>query len=79
MNLSDIAIKRPVFASMASAALVLFGAIGYKQLSVREFPDVDPVFVSVSVSLRGANPHVVESRLPTFWRSSWRRSRGSRR
>jgi multidrug efflux pump len=61
MNLSDIAIKRPVFASMASAALVLFGAIGYKQLSVREFPDVDPVIVSVSVTLRGANPHVVES------------------
>jgi multidrug efflux pump len=61
MNLSDIAIKRPVFASMASAALVLFGAIGYKQLSVREFPDVDPVVVSVSVTLRGANPHVIES------------------
>ena len=61
MKLSDIAIKRPVFASMASAALVLFGTIGYQQLSVREFPDVDPVFVSVSVSLRGANPHVIES------------------
>ncbi len=61
MNLSDIAIKRPVFASMASAALVLFGAIGYKQLLVREFPDVDPVIVSVSVSLRGANPYTIES------------------
>ena len=61
MNLSDIAIKRPVFASMASAALVLFGAIGYRQLSVREYPDVDPVIVSVSVTLRGANPHVIES------------------
>ncbi|MGQ0703742.1 MAG: efflux RND transporter permease subunit [Gemmatimonadales bacterium] len=59
--ISDIAIKRPVFASMASAALVLFGAIGYRQLSVREFPDVDPVNVSVSVTLRGANPHVIES------------------
>jgi multidrug efflux pump len=61
MNLSDIAIKRPVFASMTSAALVLFGVIGFRQLAVREFPDVDPPIVSVSVSLRGANPQVMES------------------
>jgi multidrug efflux pump len=61
MNLSDLSIKRPVFASMTSAALVLFGVIGYRQLSVREFPDVDPPIVSVSVSLRGANPQVMES------------------
>ncbi|HEU5219919.1 MAG TPA: efflux RND transporter permease subunit, partial [Gemmatimonadales bacterium] len=61
MNLSDISIKRPVFASMTSAALVLFGVIGYRELAVREFPDVDPPIVSVSVSLRGANPQVMES------------------
>ncbi len=61
MNLSDISIKRPVFASMTSAALVLFGVIGYRQLAVREFPDVDPPIVSVSVTLRGANPQVMES------------------
>jgi multidrug efflux pump len=61
MNLSDISIRRPVFASMTSAALVLFGVIGYKQLAVREFPDVDPPIVSVSVTLRGANPQVMES------------------
>lgn len=61
MNLSDISIRRPVFASMSSAALVLFGIIGYRELAVREFPDVDPPIVSVSVSLRGANPQVMES------------------
>lgn len=61
MNLSDLSIKRPVFASMTSAALVLFGIIGYRQLAVREFPDVDPPIVSVGVSLRGANPQVMES------------------
>jgi multidrug efflux pump len=61
MKLSDISIQRPVFASMTSAALVLFGVIGYRQLSVREFPDVDPPIVSVSVNLRGANPQVMES------------------
>jgi multidrug efflux pump len=61
MKLSDISIRRPVFASMVSGALVLFGVLGYRQLSVREFPDVDPPIVSVSVSLRGANPATMES------------------
>ena len=46
---------------MMSAALILFGAIGYFRLSVREFPDVDPPIVSVTTVLRGANPRVIES------------------
>jgi multidrug efflux pump len=61
MKISDIAIQRPVFASMISAALVLFGVLGYRQLSVREFPDVDPPIISVNTILPGANPQVVES------------------
>jgi multidrug efflux pump len=61
MKLSDVSIRRPVFASMFSAALVLFGVIGYTQLSVREFPDVDPPIISVSTVLPGANPQVIES------------------
>jgi multidrug efflux pump len=61
MLLSDISIRRPVLASMASAALVLFGAIAYTRLPVREFPDVDPPIISVSTSLRGANPRVMET------------------
>jgi len=46
---------------MMSAALVLFGAIGYLRLPVREFPDVDAPIVSVTTVLRGANPRVIES------------------
>jgi multidrug efflux pump len=61
MKLSDTAIQRPVLASVLSVAIVLFGAIGFSQLSVREFPDVDPPVVSVSTVLRGANPRVMES------------------
>jgi multidrug efflux pump len=61
MKLSDLSIRRPVLTSMLSAALVLFGAIGYSKLSVREFPDVDPPVISVSTFLRGANPRVMES------------------
>jgi multidrug efflux pump len=61
MKISDMSIRRPVLASMISLALVLFGAIGYTQLSVREFPDVDAPIVSVTTTLPGANPQVVES------------------
>ena len=61
MFLSDTSVKRPVLASMVSLALVLFGAIGYTQLCVREFPDVDPPIVSVTTVLPGANPQVMES------------------
>ena len=46
---------------MLSVALVLFGVLGYRELSVREFPDVDPPIISVSTTLRGANPRVMES------------------
>ena len=48
MTLSDLSIRRPVLATMISLALVLFGAIGYTRLAVREFPDVDPPIVSVN-------------------------------
>ena len=61
MKISDMSIRRPVLASMISLALVLFGVIGYTQLAVREFPDVDAPIVSVSTVLPGANPQVVES------------------
>src|SRR5688572_1058700 len=61
MKISDMSIRRPVLASMLSLALVLFGVIGYTQLAVREFPDVDPPIVSVTTVLPGANPQVVES------------------
>ena len=61
MRLSETAIRRPVLASMLSAALVLFGVIGYTRLSVRELPDIDPPIISVSTTLPGANAQVVET------------------
>lgn len=61
MQLSDVSIRRPVFASMLSLALVLFGIIGYRKLAVRELPDVDPPIISVRTALRGASPQVMES------------------
>src|SRR2546428_11830939 len=61
MRLSETSIRRPVLASMLSAALVLFGVIGYARLSVRELPDIDPPIISVSAELPGAHAQVVET------------------
>src|SRR5256886_1575236 len=61
MKLSETSIRRPVLASMISAALVLFGVIGYTRLSVRELPDIDPPIISVSTTLPGAHAQVVET------------------
>src|SRR5207247_5014904 len=61
MTLSETSIRRPVLASMISAALVLFGVIAYTRLSIRELPDIDPPIISVSTKLPGANAQVVET------------------
>lgn len=61
MTLSRISIKRPVFASMMSLGLVLFGIISVFRLPVRELPDIDPPIVSVTTVYPGANAAVVET------------------
>ncbi len=63
MNLPEICIKRPVFASMMSLALILFGLIGLSRLPVRELPDVDPPIVNVLTVYPGASAEVVETEI----------------
>src|SRR5512136_2287394 len=61
MTLPAISIRRPVFTSMMSLALVLFGLISLTRLPVRELPNIDPPIVSVSTIYPGANAEVVET------------------
>jgi len=63
MVLSDVSVKRPVFAAVLAILLVLAGAVAFTRLSVREIPDIDPPIVSVDVAYRGAAANVVESRI----------------
>ena len=60
MFLSDISIKRPVFATMMMVALVVVGVVSYKRLAVDEYPDVTYPIISVQASYPGASPEVVE-------------------
>lgn len=63
MKLSTISIRRPVFASVMSFTILLFGIIAYTRLPVREYPDIDPPIVSVVTFYRGASPSVVETEI----------------
>lgn len=59
-SLPEISIRRPVFAWMLMVALIVFGAIGFFRMGVSQLPDVDFPVVSVSLSLQGAAPEVME-------------------
>jgi len=63
MKLSETAIKRPVFATVLSLAIILFGVIAFSRLPVREYPDIDPPIVSVTTFYRGASPSVIETEI----------------
>ncbi len=63
MKLSQVSIQRPVFASVMSLAIVLFGIIAFTRLPVREYPDIDPPIISVVTLYRGASPSVVETEI----------------
>ena len=56
MFLSDISIKRPVFATMMMVALVVLGIVSYQRLAIDEYPDITYPVVIVSTSLPGASP-----------------------
>ncbi len=63
MNISSLSINRPVLATVISIIIVLFGAIGYTFLGVREFPSVDPPVITVTTNYVGANADVIESQI----------------
>ncbi|MFW7379828.1 MAG: efflux RND transporter permease subunit [Oligoflexus sp.] len=63
MWLSDISVKRPVFATVMSLLLIAFGIISFDRLSLREYPNIDPPVISISTNYRGASAAVVENRI----------------
>ena len=63
MRLSDISVRRPVFAAVLAMLVAVVGLVGFFGLSVREYPDVDPPIVSVETRYIGAAATVVETRV----------------
>jgi multidrug efflux pump len=63
MNLSELSLKRPVFAMVCSIVIIIFGAIGYKFLGIREYPAVDPAVINVRTSYVGASADIIEQQI----------------
>jgi HAE1 family hydrophobic/amphiphilic exporter-1 len=59
MFLSDVSIKRPVFATMLMVALVVLGLVSYKRLAIDEYPDVTYPVIAVQTTYAGASPEVM--------------------
>jgi multidrug efflux pump len=63
MNISELSLKRPVLAIVMNIAIVVFGAIGFSFLGVRDYPAIDPPNISVRTSYSGANADIIESQI----------------
>jgi multidrug efflux pump len=63
MILSDLSVKRPVFATVINLILVTFGVVAFLQLPLREYPDIDPPVVSINTNYSGASAAIVETKI----------------
>lgn len=62
-SLISLSIRRPVFAWVLMAALIIFGAIALNRMGVSQLPDVDFPVVSIGVTFDGAAPQVIETEI----------------
>ena len=61
MNLTQVCVKKPVFAWMLMSATIVFGVVAASRIGISQFPDVDFPTISVHISWPGAAPEVVEN------------------
>ncbi|MGK2857832.1 MAG: efflux RND transporter permease subunit, partial [Thermoanaerobaculia bacterium] len=60
MNITEICIRKPVFAWMIMLAAVVFGAVAASRIGISQYPDVDFPTINIGVSWEGAAPEVIE-------------------
>ncbi len=63
MQLPEVSIRRPVFATVLSLLILLVGLVSFDRLTVREYPKIDEPTVTVSTRLGGASSEVIESQV----------------
>lgn len=61
MSLPELSIKRHVLAYMLSGVLVLFGIISFQGIGVDRYPKIEFPTISVTTTLAGANPDIIDS------------------
>ncbi|MBE2190928.1 MAG: efflux RND transporter permease subunit [Alphaproteobacteria bacterium] len=63
MILSDISIKRPIFAAVINLLVIIIGIVSFTRLELREYPDIDAPIVSVETAYTGASAEIIETRV----------------
>jgi multidrug efflux pump len=63
MLISEVSVRRPVFATVISLLLMIFGLVSLQRLSVREYPDIERPVVSISTNYTGASAAVIETKI----------------
>src|SRR5262245_58482695 len=63
MRIAELSVRRPVFATVLSMMLGVFGLVSLQRLSVREYPDIDRPTVTVTTAYRGATAAVIETKI----------------
>jgi multidrug efflux pump len=63
MRIAELSVRRPVFATVLSMLLVIFGVVSLQRLSVREYPDIDRPTVSITTAYRGASAAIIETKI----------------
>ncbi len=61
MTLPELSIRRHVLAWMLNAVLVLFGLIAYQRIGMDRFPYIEFPVISVTTTVKGANPDIVDA------------------
>ncbi len=70
MTLPELSIKRHVLAWMLSAVLVLFGVISFDRIGMDRYPYIEFPVVSITTTLKGANPDIVDASVTNIIESS---------
>lgn len=63
MSFVELLIRRPVLATVITVIILMVGAVAFTRLSLRQFPEVDRPIISVTTSLEGASPQIIEAQL----------------
>lgn len=61
MKIIEFSVKRPVFTTMISVAIIVLGLFAFMRLGVDLYPNIEFPFVTVQTTLRGASPEEIES------------------
>jgi len=63
MSLSSVSINKPVLAIVFTLLIIIFGAVGFFYIGIREYPEMDPPIVTINTVYTGANPEIIQAQI----------------